>query len=98
MARNLGYVLGSLLLIRGLIVVARPHLVFQWVRRFRSYYPRPINQTIDDFDRMSDLALRILGTWAIATAGLILWLASSHGDRSRHDLTKYFPSAIRRQP
>ncbi|MBI2909463.1 MAG: hypothetical protein HYX92_17600 [Chloroflexi bacterium] len=75
-ARRIGYVLGFLLALRGLMLLIQPRLLFRvWESRLRFFYPGPADRLMHDFFCQSDAMIRLLGFWLTAWGGLMMWLA-----------------------
>ncbi|MGI5836800.1 MAG: hypothetical protein ACOX87_09990 [Chloroflexota bacterium] len=77
MARTIGYIFGSLLMLEGLIGLAQPRLGFElYDRGLHRYYPKPLQRIVESYRNLSDPAIQYTAFWFAAIGGLILWLAS----------------------
>ncbi len=81
MAKRIGYLLGSLLALRGLILLVQPRLLFRlWESRLRFFYPEAANRMFRDFFCQSDATIRLLGFRLTVVGGVMMWLASKGRD------------------
>ncbi len=81
MARTVGYLLGAIMLLDGLVGAVAPRFGFKlWRDKLRQYYPESLNKMAQEYSKLSDPAIKYLGYWQMATAGLVLWLASKSRD------------------
>ena len=77
MARTVGLVLGSLMLLNGIFDTLQPRLGFRiWQRNLQQDLPQPLNRMYVEYSQLSNSALRFIAIWELAMAGLVLWLAS----------------------
>ncbi len=81
MGRTIGYFLGGLMLLDGLVGAVAPRWGFRvWERSLRSYFPESLDRMAKEYSRLSDPAIKYLSFWQMALAGLVLWLASQARD------------------
>ena len=77
MIKTSGYVIGSALLLEGVLLFLQPRLLFRlWENKLRPYCPEPANIVVTDFFNMSDRTIRYSGLWFAVLGGLALGLAS----------------------
>jgi uncharacterized protein YjeT (DUF2065 family) len=77
MIKTSGYVIGSALLLKGVLLFLQPRLLFRlWESKLRPYCPELAHHIVTDFFGMSDRTIRYLGFWFAVLGGLLLGLAS----------------------
>jgi uncharacterized protein YjeT (DUF2065 family) len=77
MMQMLSYVIGVILVIKGVTLAYRPRFLWQvWDTKLRWQYPEFAGPIVNDFFNMSDRTIRYLGIWFAVLGGFMIWLAS----------------------
>lgn len=81
MARTIGYILGGLALLDGIVGIAMPRQGFDlWKRRFRGNMPEPLDRIANDYSRLPTPAVQALGVWSLTLGAVMVWLAGRARD------------------
>jgi uncharacterized protein YjeT (DUF2065 family) len=77
MARTIGFVLGGVMLLEGILYLLRPRLVFRfWRKEAAEHAPTGLNKLVGQYYLLSNRAIRSLAVWEVASAGVLLWLST----------------------
>lgn len=81
MTRILGFFVGGIYLIYGLLGSINPRWGFQlWESTLGQIYPGPTRGIAKQYSKLSLPALRYFSYWILAGAGIMLWLAGRTRD------------------
>lgn len=81
MAAVIGYIVGGLALVDGVIGALAPEWGFRvWQESLKRYFPESVDRVAQQYFRLSEPAIRSWAVWQVTLASLTLWLASRARD------------------